>query len=116
MEYHFSWQQVKNSMVTDDDKLDERYCRQIILPQVGRTGQAKLNQARAVLIGLGATGGSIATALVRAGIGNLTVIDRDFVELSNLCKESTLSFDQVYLKKLTALVEVVHENRVVVHY
>jgi len=64
-----------------------RYSRQIILPQLGREGQKKLRAAKVLLIGCGGTGGAIAELLVRAGIGKLTLLDRDVVEQSNLHRQ-----------------------------
>jgi len=69
-----------------------RYIRQTIFPGIGEAGQQKLGSARVVVIGCGATGTNIANHLARAGVGHLTVADRDFVELSNLQRQ--LLFDE----------------------
>lgn len=69
-----------------------RYLRQTIFPGIGLEGQHKLLAARVVVIGCGATGTVIANHLARAGVGHLTVIDRDFVELNNLQRQ--LLFDE----------------------
>ena len=66
---------------------NNRYARQLILPQLGKEGQKKLGAARVLLIGCGGTGGAIAEFLVRAGIGKLTLLDRDVVERSNLHRQ-----------------------------
>jgi len=65
----------------------DRYHRQTILPQIGREGQARLAQARVLLVGCGALGGVIAEQLVRAGVGFLRIVDRDLVELTNLQRQ-----------------------------
>lgn len=64
-----------------------RYSRQVIYPRIGQDGQKRLQYARATLIGVGALGGVIADALVRAGVGLLRIIDRDFVEIDNLQRQ-----------------------------
>ncbi len=69
-----------------------RYKRQTIFPGIGNEGQQKLLAARVVVIGCGATGTVIANHLVRAGVGYLTIVDRDFIELNNLQRQ--LLFDE----------------------
>lgn len=69
-----------------DAELD-RYARQIILPAFGGAGQAKLKQAHMVVIGAGGIGCPAITYLAAAGIGKLTIIDDDRVELSNLQRQ-----------------------------
>ena len=69
-----------------------RYKRQTIFPGIGEEGQKKLLAARVVLIGCGATGTNIANHLARAGVGRLTIVDRDFIELNNLQRQ--LLFDE----------------------
>jgi molybdopterin-synthase adenylyltransferase len=70
----------------------ERYSRQILFSGIGEAGQQKLLDASAVLVGCGALGSVAAGQLVRAGIGHLRVIDRDFVEPSNLQRQ--ILFDE----------------------
>ena len=65
----------------------ERYARQTILPALGRDGQLKLLNSHVLLVGCGALGSASANLLVRAGIGRLTLVDRDYVELSNLQRQ-----------------------------
>jgi molybdopterin/thiamine biosynthesis adenylyltransferase len=65
----------------------ERYSRQILFPGIGAEGQACLARAHAAIIGVGATGAATAQLLARAGVGRLTLIDRDFVEPSNLQRQ-----------------------------
>lgn len=69
-----------------------RYARQTIFPGIGLEGQQKLLEARVVIIGCGATGTNLANHLARAGVGHLTVVDRDFIELNNLQRQ--LLFDE----------------------
>jgi len=65
----------------------DRYSRQILFPGIGSTGQQLLASAHVALIGVGATGAATASLLARAGVGTLTLIDRDFVEASNLQRQ-----------------------------
>lgn len=69
-----------------DAELD-RYARQIILPQFGGAGQAKLKAAHVALIGAGGIGCPAITYLAATGVGKLTIIDHDVVELSNLHRQ-----------------------------
>jgi molybdopterin-synthase adenylyltransferase len=66
----------------------EKYSRQILFAGIGEAGQERLLQAGAVLVGCGALGTAVASLLVRAGVGRLRVIDRDFVETSNLQRQT----------------------------
>src|SRR5689334_3159585 len=67
--------------------LDDRYSRQRLFPPIGSGGQEKLARAHVALVGCGATGAAAAGLLARAGVGTLTIIDRDFVEPSNLQRQ-----------------------------
>lgn len=69
-----------------DAELD-RYARQIILPAFGGAGQAKLKAAHVAIIGAGGIGCPAITYLAAAGIGKLTIIDHDVIELSNLQRQ-----------------------------
>jgi adenylyltransferase/sulfurtransferase len=66
----------------------ERYIRQTIFRGVGPEGQRKLLAARALIVGCGALGTAIANLLGRAGVGHITIIDRDFIELNNLQRQT----------------------------
>ena len=66
----------------------ERYSRQILFAGIGAEGQQQLSNARAVIIGCGALGSAQAEALARAGVGTLRIVDRDFVESSNLQRQT----------------------------
>ncbi|MEK7403864.1 MAG: ThiF family adenylyltransferase, partial [Acidobacteriota bacterium] len=65
----------------------ERYSRQIVFAGIGEAGQERLLAARVAIVGCGALGSFQAGALARAGIGQLVVIDRDYVERSNLQRQ-----------------------------
>lgn len=71
--------------------MNERYSRQILFKPIGKTGQAKLSEARVLLVGCGALGTSQAESLARAGVGRLRIVDRDFVEFSNLQRQNLFS-------------------------
>jgi adenylyltransferase/sulfurtransferase len=65
-----------------------RYSRQELFAGIGREGQARLRRARVVVVGCGALGSVASEMMVRAGVASLTVVDRDFVEESNLQRQS----------------------------
>ena len=67
---------------------EERYSRQVLFRGIGAEGQRRLAGARVVLVGCGATGSAVASLLARAGVGTLRMIDRDYVEASNLQRQS----------------------------
>ena len=68
--------------------MSERYSRQILFSGIGKEGQSRLLQARALIVGCGALGSAQAESLARAGIGKLRIADRDFVEASNLQRQT----------------------------
>jgi adenylyltransferase/sulfurtransferase len=70
------------------DKFEERYSRQILFPGIGVEGQKRLAAGRVAIVGCGATGSALASLLARAGVGMLRIIDRDYVEPSNLQRQS----------------------------
>ena len=65
----------------------ERYSRQILFRGIGEQGQAKLNAAKVAIVGCGAIGAALSGLLARAGVGQIRIIDRDFVEPSNLQRQ-----------------------------
>ena len=65
----------------------ERYARHIVLPQVGGVGQRKLKAASLAVVGAGGIGSAVIPALAGAGVGRLTIIDDDVVELGNLHRQ-----------------------------
>lgn len=71
--------------------MNERYSRQILFQQIGKSGQEKLLNSRVLLVGCGALGASHAEILARAGVGFVRIVDRDFVEFSNLQRQTLFS-------------------------
>ncbi|MEP6904311.1 MAG: ThiF family adenylyltransferase [Actinomycetota bacterium] len=71
--------------------MNERYSRQILFREIGTGGQEKLFNSRVLLVGCGALGASHAEILARAGVGFLRIVDRDFVEFTNLQRQTLYS-------------------------
>lgn len=71
---------------------EERYSRQVLFRPIGAEGQRRLLESRVAIVGCGATGSAVASLLARAGVGHLRIIDRDYVEPSNLQRQ--LLFDE----------------------
>lgn len=67
--------------------MNERYSRQILFPSIGKVGQERIRSKHVLMIGAGALGSGNAEMLTRAGIGKLTIIDRDYVEETNLQRQ-----------------------------
>ena len=67
---------------------EERYSRQVLFDGIGLGGQRRLAAGRVAIVGCGATGSALASLLARAGVGTLRIIDRDYVEASNLQRQS----------------------------
>lgn len=72
-----------------------RYSRQMLYEPMGEDGQRKLLEARVVMIGCGALGTVLANTLARAGVGNLRIVDRDFIELNNLQRQVLFDEDDI---------------------
>ncbi len=101
------------------DKELERYSRQALFPGIGEEGQRKLRASKVLLVGCGALGSNIANTMTRAGVGRLTLVDRDFVELNNLQRQVMFDEEDVArslpkavaaaekLRKINSQVEVV---------
>lgn len=77
------------SMMADNQpaSIESRYSRQIRFPGIGDAGQQRLGRSRALIVGCGALGSVIANTLARAGVGRLRIVDRDFVEKTNLQRQ-----------------------------
>jgi adenylyltransferase/sulfurtransferase len=72
-----------------------RYSRQILYPPIGEDGQRRLLAARVLLVGCGALGGALANTLCRAGLGLLRIVDRDFIELNNLQRQTLFDEEDI---------------------
>jgi molybdopterin-synthase adenylyltransferase len=72
----------------ETSEMEDRYSRQILFNGIGAAGQKRIAQSRVVVAGCGATGSAIASLLARAGVGSLRILDRDYVEPSNLQRQS----------------------------
>jgi adenylyltransferase/sulfurtransferase len=70
-----------------------RYSRQELFAPIGREGQERIRRGRVLVVGCGALGSVLAETMTRAGVGRLTLVDRDFVELSNLQRQSLFEED-----------------------
>jgi len=79
---------VEKSQGVEKQKFEERYSRQILFRGIGAEGQRRLAEGRVAIVGCGATGSALASLLARAGVGTLRIIDRDYVESSNLQRQS----------------------------
>src|ERR1700730_18479498 len=104
-----------------DETLD-RYSRQMRFPGIGEDGQKRLLDSHVTLCGCGALGTVLANVLVRAGIGHLRLIDRDFIETSNLQRQVLFDEQDVaenlpkaedLARKLEAINSTVHVEPVV---
>ncbi|MEZ6095802.1 MAG: ThiF family adenylyltransferase [Pirellulaceae bacterium] len=87
---------------------DSRYSRQIRFDSIGNLGQERIRAARILILGVGALGSAVAEILARAGVGNLRLVDRDFVDLSNLQRQSL--FDEIDAKAGTPKVIAAKEH------
>jgi len=96
----------------------DRYSRQTIFAEIGEEGQRKLGNSSVVIVGCGALGTVIATSLVRAGVGKVRIIDRDFIEYHNLQRQVIFDEEDIkdqlpkaiaaerHLKKVNSSVEI----------
>lgn len=71
--------------------MNERYSRQVLFQPIGKEGQKKLLNSKILLVGCGALGAAHAEMLARAGVGFLRIVDRDFVEFTNLQRQTLFS-------------------------
>lgn len=83
---------------TDDQLL--RYSRHIILPEVGGKGQAKINNAKVIIIGAGGLGCPVGYYLTAAGVGTIALVDNDAVEVSNLQRQIAHSINTIGMLKV----------------
>ncbi|MDP4084198.1 MAG: MoeB/ThiF family adenylyltransferase [Bacillota bacterium] len=78
--------------------MKDRYSRQTLFPGIGKKGQEKISQKHVLIIGAGALGSGNAEVLTRAGAGKITLIDRDYVEESNLQRQQLYTEEDVWEK------------------
>lgn len=76
------------------------YSRQMVLPEIGASGQRKLKDARVCLVGVGGLGCTIAVQLASMGVGHIRLVDRDVVEVSNLQRQHLYSMDDIGYPKV----------------
>lgn len=98
--------------------MTDRYSRQTPFAEIGDEGQKKLSDSNVVIIGCGAMGTVIVTSLVRAGVGRVKIIDRDFIEYHNLQRQVIFDEEDIkaqlpkaiaterHLKKVNSSVEI----------
>jgi sulfur-carrier protein adenylyltransferase/sulfurtransferase len=85
-----------------------RYSRHFVIPEVGEKGQAKLLEAKVLLLGMGALGSPVALYLAAAGVGTIGIVDFDVVDLSNLQRQIIHTVDRVGLPKTASAEEQIH--------
>jgi len=90
-----------------DEEL-ERYARHIVLPQVGGLGQRRLKEASVAVVGAGGIGSAVIPSLAGAGIGRLTIIDDDVVELANLHRQPLFRERDVGYSKADLAIQFAH--------
>ena len=90
----------------NDDQL-LRYSRHILLEEIGIEGQQRILDAHALVIGAGGLGSPVALYLGSAGVGHITVVDHDTVDVTNLQRQIAHTLERVGLPKVTSLVQAV---------
>lgn len=75
--------------------MNDRYSRQVLFSGIGKDGQAQISEKHVLIIGAGALGSGNAEILTRAGVGRITIIDRDYVEASNLQRQQLYTEEDV---------------------
>lgn len=86
----------------------EFYSRQTVLSELGSRGQKKLNESEVTVVGLGGLGSVSALYLALAGVGKLTLIDQDTVEMNNLHRQVLFSLDDIRYPKVEAAARRIH--------
>jgi adenylyltransferase/sulfurtransferase len=101
-----------------ENRARDRYSRQVMFHGIGEDGQQKLGRSSVVIIGCGALGCNIANLLVRAGVGKVRIVDRDFIEYHNLQRQTLFDENDVknqlpkaiaaqkHLRDINSLVEI----------
>jgi len=85
-----------------------RYSRHFLLPEVGEAGQAKLLDAKVLLVGAGGLGSPTALYLAAAGVGTMGIVDHDVVDLSNLQRQILHSQDRIGVPKVESAKQTIH--------
>jgi len=85
---------IRQQQKNNQNPLD-RYSRQILFSPIGEAGQKRLTESKVALIGCGALGAYLAEMIVRAGIGHITIVDRDFIELNNLQRQTLFDEEDI---------------------
>ena len=80
----------------------ERFSRQIILKNIGSLGQKKIIEAKVLIVGIGGLGCSVAEFLVRAGVGNIGIIDNDIVNISNIHRQCLYDIKDINTSKVNS--------------
>ena len=80
------------------------YSRQLLLPEIGETGQQKLKQARVLVIGAGGLGCPVLTYLAAAGVGHIGIVDADIIDKTNLHRQVLFGFSQIGMPKVEAAI------------
>ena len=94
-------------MILTDHEV-ERYARQVVMPEIGEPGQKKLLEAKVLVLGAGGLGAPVIAGLAGAGIGYLTLVDDDIVELTNLNRQITHTMDRLGTNKAESAAVFAH--------
>jgi molybdopterin/thiamine biosynthesis adenylyltransferase len=92
--------------------VSERYSRQELFTNIGKSGQQKLLAARVLIVGCGALGSAQAESLARAGVGSLRIVDRDFVETSNLQRQTMFTEHDAEQRLPKAVAAAIHLGQI----
>ena len=90
-------------MILTDQEI-ERYARQVVMPEIGEVGQKKLIDAKVLILGAGGLGAPVIAGLAGAGVGHLTIVDNDLVDLTNLNRQIIHSMDRLAMNKAESAV------------
>ena len=90
--------------------MTDRYSRQILFSEIGEAGQKKLKNSFIVIIGCGALGTIMATSLVRAGVGKVRIIDRDFIEYHKVIEKIIAHLKLTFMAERPLLPQIVQQE------
>ena len=88
----------------------DRYSRQIVLKNIGISGQKKITSSKVFIVGAGGLGCPIADLLCRAGVGEIGIIDYDKISLSNLNRQTLFDTSDINRYKVDILKKKIKEN------